>query len=83
MLARYSLFGLGWSVFMAFFAIGFTLRYKPIMEHFAPDYVVWAVLVTLWVGFFIPVIVIVFKPLATPHPRRMTWRRPKPTSPRS
>jgi putative peptide zinc metalloprotease protein len=64
-LARYSIFGLGWSFVMAFFAIGFTFRYKPIMENFAADYVVWAVLITLWVGFFIPVIVVVFKPLMT------------------
>jgi putative peptide zinc metalloprotease protein len=62
-LARYSIFGLGWLVVMALFAIGFSLRYKPIMEQFAPSYVVWAVLITLWVTFFIPVIVTVAKPL--------------------
>jgi putative peptide zinc metalloprotease protein len=62
-LARYSIFGLGWLVVMALFAIGFSLRYKPIMEQFAPSYVVWAVLITLWVTFFIPVIVTVVKPL--------------------
>ena len=63
-LARYSVFGTGWLVVMGFFAIGFSLRYKPIMEQFAPSYVVWAVLITLWVGFFIPVIVTVARPLA-------------------
>jgi putative peptide zinc metalloprotease protein len=63
-LARYSIFGLGWSVLAGCFAIGFTFRYKPIMEAFAPSYVVWAVLITLWVGFFIPVIIVLFKPLA-------------------
>ena len=63
-LARYSIFGLGWLVFMGVFAIGFSLRYKPIMEQFAPDYVVTIVLGTLWVVFFIPVIVTVAKPLA-------------------
>jgi len=62
-LARYSLFGLGWSFLAAFFAIGMTLRYKPVMENFAPEYVVWTVLITLWVAFFIPVLVIVAKPL--------------------
>ena len=50
MLARYSIFGLGWSFLAAFFVIGMTLRYKPIMDNFAPDYVVWAVLITLWVA---------------------------------
>jgi putative peptide zinc metalloprotease protein len=62
-LARYSIFGTGWLVVMAFFAIGFSLRYKPVLEHFAASYVVWAVLITLWVGFFIPVIVTIAKPL--------------------
>jgi putative peptide zinc metalloprotease protein len=62
-LARYSVFGLGWSSLAAFFAIGFSFRYKPIMENFAPSYVVWVVLITLWVGFFIPVIVVVARPL--------------------
>jgi putative peptide zinc metalloprotease protein len=64
-LARYSVFGLGWSSLAAFFAIGMSFRYKPIMENFAPSYVVWTVLVTLWVGFFIPVIVVVARPLVT------------------
>jgi putative peptide zinc metalloprotease protein len=64
-LARYSVFGLGWSSLAAFFAIGMSFRYKPIMENFAPSYVVWTVLVTLWVGFFIPVIVVVARPLLT------------------
>jgi putative peptide zinc metalloprotease protein len=62
-LARYSIFGLAWSALAAFFVIGITLRYKPIMAQFAPDYVVWAVLVTLWVGAFIPVIIVLAKPL--------------------
>jgi len=62
-LARYSLFGLAWSFLFAFFAIGMTLRYKPIMDQLAADYVVWTVLITLWVAFFIPVLVVVAKPL--------------------
>jgi Zn-dependent protease len=62
-LARYSIFGLVWSGLAAFFAIGMTLRYKPIMEQLAPEYVVWAVLITLWVGFFIPVLIVLVKPL--------------------
>jgi len=62
-LARYSVFGLVWSGLAAFFVIGMTLRYKPIMDDFAPDYVVWTVLITLWVAGFIPVIAAVGKPL--------------------
>ena len=62
-LARYSLFGLGWGFLAGFFVIGMTFRYKPIMDNFAPDYVVWGVLITLWIGCFIPVIIVVAKPL--------------------
>ncbi|MGH2968562.1 MAG: FHA domain-containing protein [Solirubrobacteraceae bacterium] len=63
-LARYSVFGLGWLALAAFFVIGLTLRYKPIMDDYAPDYVVWTVLITVWVGSFIPLIVVLAKPLA-------------------
>ena len=42
-----------------------TLRYKPVIESAGiPEYVVWTVLITIWVGCFIPVILIVAKPLA-------------------
>src|SRR3954447_20014778 len=58
-LARYSIFGLAWSILAGFFAIGMTLRYKPVMADFAPDYVVWTVLITLWVACFLPVILVV------------------------
>jgi Zn-dependent protease len=64
-LARYSVFGLGWFVLLAFFVIGLTLRYKPIMEDLAPDYVVWIVLITIWIAAFVPVLLAVAKPLAT------------------
>ena len=40
-----------------------TLHYKPIMANYAPDYVVWAVLITLWVVCFIPVFDVLLKPL--------------------
>jgi len=33
------------------------------MEQFAPEYVVWTVLITLWVFCFIPVLLILVKPL--------------------
>jgi Zn-dependent protease len=62
-LFRYSIFGLVWSLLAGFFAIGMTLRYKPIMDDFAPDYVVWSVLITLWVVCFIPVLIVLVKPL--------------------
>ena len=62
-LARYSLFGVVWLVLFAGIAIGFTLLYKPILDALAADYVVWIVLITLWTAFFIPVLIVVGKPL--------------------
>jgi len=62
-LARYSLFGLGWSFLAAFFAIGMSLRFEPVMVQLAPKYVVWTVLGTLWLALFIPVFITLGKPL--------------------
>jgi hypothetical protein len=62
-LARYSIAGLGWSILAAGFAIFMSLRYEPIMSAFAPSYVVWTVLGTMWLALFIPVFVALGKPL--------------------
>jgi putative peptide zinc metalloprotease protein len=62
-LARYSLFGLGWSFMAAFFAIGMSLRYKSILDSLAPAWIVWTVMATIWVALFIPVLVVTVKPL--------------------
>jgi putative peptide zinc metalloprotease protein len=62
-LARYSIAGVGWSILAAGFAIFMSLRYAPIMSEFAPSYVVWIVLGTVWVALFIPVFVVLGKPL--------------------
>jgi putative peptide zinc metalloprotease protein len=62
-LARYSIAGLGWSILAAGFAIFMSLRYEPIMSAFAPRYVVWTVLGTMWLALFIPVFVVLGKPL--------------------
>ena len=45
------------------FAVVLTLRYEPIMTALAPDWVVHVVMGTLWVAFFVPVVVVVGKPL--------------------
>jgi putative peptide zinc metalloprotease protein len=64
-LARYSLFGLGWSVLAALFAIAMTLRYRAALEAVAPaEWIVWTVMGTLWVAVFVPVLVVVGRPLA-------------------
>ena len=62
-LARYSIAGLGWSILAAGFAIFMSLRYEPIMSALAPQWVVWTVLGTLWLALFVPVFVVLGKPL--------------------
>jgi Zn-dependent protease len=58
-LARYSLFGLAWSCVAATFAIGMTLRYRPMLESLAPaDWVAWTALATVWIALFAPVAVV-------------------------
>jgi putative peptide zinc metalloprotease protein len=62
-LARYSVFGLGWSVVAALFAIGMSLRYKTVLNALAPAWIVWTVMATVWLALFIPVLAVIFKPL--------------------
>jgi putative peptide zinc metalloprotease protein len=62
-LGRYAIWGLVWSAAAGTFAVFFSLRYVPIMEQFTSKAVVYTVLATLWVAFFIPVIFVVGKPL--------------------
>jgi hypothetical protein len=62
-LARYSLWGLAWTVLAGTFAVVMSLRYEPIMSALAPKAVVWIVMGTLWVAFFVPALVVVGKPL--------------------
>jgi putative peptide zinc metalloprotease protein len=62
-LARYSLFALGWSVLAAAFVIATTLRYRPALEALAPSWIVWTVMATVWLAVFVPVLVVVAKPL--------------------
>src|SRR4051794_3622316 len=62
-LGRYALWGLVWSALAGTFAVVFSLRYVPLMEELAGRFATWAVLSTLWVAFFIPVLVVVGKPV--------------------
>ncbi len=62
-LARYSLWGLGWTVLAGGFAVALSLRYLPVMTSLAPDWIVYTVLGTLWVAFFLPAVWVVGKPL--------------------
>ena len=63
-LARYSLCGLVWSFVAALFVIAMTLRYRGALEAAAPaDWIVWTVMATVWIAVFVPVLVVVGRPL--------------------
>ena len=63
-LPRYSLFALVWSVVVALFAVGMTLRYRPTLEALAPaDWMVWTLMATVWILVFLPVVLVVGRPL--------------------
>jgi putative peptide zinc metalloprotease protein len=63
-LARYSVFGVGWSVLAALFAIAMTFRYRATLEAVAKhEWIVWTVMATVWIAVFVPVVVVVGRPL--------------------
>jgi putative peptide zinc metalloprotease protein len=63
LLIRYAAAGVAWSALAACFAAGMSLRYQSRLSAVASAPVVWGVLAVLWVGFFLPVIVVVGGPL--------------------
>jgi pSer/pThr/pTyr-binding forkhead associated (FHA) protein/Zn-dependent protease len=63
LLTRYAAAGIAWSVLAGCFAAGLSLRYEARLAQVASQPVVWSVLGILWVGFFLPVIVILVGPL--------------------
>jgi hypothetical protein len=62
-LARYSLWGIVWLVLAGAFAIAMTWRFVPFMTERFPDGVVYVVVGTLCLAFFVPVLFVVGKPL--------------------
>ena len=64
-LALYSLCALAWSVVVGLFAVGMTLRYRPVLAAVAPaDWIVWALMGTVWILVFLPVAVVLGRPLS-------------------
>jgi Zn-dependent protease len=61
-LMRYAAFGAVWSVLAACFAVGMSLRYEPVLAEIAPEPVVWAALSTVWLGLFLPVVILLGGP---------------------
>ena len=64
-LARYSVWGLAWTVLAGGFAVVLSIRYLPVMKALAPDWVVYTVMGTLWVAFFLPAVWVVAKPVVS------------------
>jgi putative peptide zinc metalloprotease protein len=62
-LARYGVFGVVWSVVAACFAVAMSLRYEKVFLQLTSKPVVYGVMATLWVAFFLPVIVVFARPL--------------------
>ncbi|WP_157592551.1 FHA domain-containing protein [Solirubrobacter soli] len=63
-LLRYSLWGVGWSILAACFAIGMSLRYEKVFLAITDNKaVVYGVMGTLWVAFFLPVFFVLGKPI--------------------
>jgi putative peptide zinc metalloprotease protein len=70
-LARYSLYGVAWSVVAALFAIGMSFRYREKIELVAHgrEWLVWLVMGAVWIAVFMPVVILVGRPLVE------RWRR--------
>ncbi len=62
-LARYSVFGLLWGVAGACFAIFMIQRFGPAMKAVAPDLMVDVIMYSLAVIVFVPVLLVIVKPL--------------------
>jgi putative peptide zinc metalloprotease protein len=62
-LTRYGAFGAVWSALAACFAVGMSLRYEPRLAAIAPEPVVWAGLCVVWLGLFLPVVILLGLPM--------------------
>lgn len=62
-LLKYSVAGIAWMVAAAGLGILMTLRFVPVMEQYADPAIVHLVLATLWAGMFLPVLILVGRPL--------------------
>jgi putative peptide zinc metalloprotease protein len=68
-LSYYTLATTVWAFVGALFAVGMTLHYKALLE-FAPAWVVYPVMASVWVALFIPFLITVGKPLLARLRRR-------------
>jgi putative peptide zinc metalloprotease protein len=70
-LARYSLFSIGWSVVGGSVAVAASLRYETAFARIAPPSVVWPAMATVWLGLFAPVFAMLLWPLVERRRLRM------------
>jgi putative peptide zinc metalloprotease protein len=57
-LVPYAAAGVVWSALAACFAVGMSLRYRARLAELLPGPVVWMAMAVLWVGFFLPVLMV-------------------------
>jgi putative peptide zinc metalloprotease protein len=73
LLARYSAWGLAWSVAAAAFAVVFSLRYEAALSTLVASWIVHVVMVCVWLACLAPVLFVVGPPLRErirgPRPR--------------
>jgi putative peptide zinc metalloprotease protein len=54
-LARYSVFALGWSVVVALAVVAMSFRYRSAFDTSAPEWIVWTLMAGVWAAAFAPV----------------------------
>jgi putative peptide zinc metalloprotease protein len=62
-LARYSLFALGWSALAGIFAVGLSIRYEPRLAAVLPSPFPWVALTAVWAAAFAPLVLALWGPL--------------------
>jgi putative peptide zinc metalloprotease protein len=63
LLVAYGFAGVVWTALAACFAVGMSLRYESRLTELAPEPAVWTALALIWVAMFLPVALMVGRPL--------------------
>ena len=63
LLVAYGFAGVVWTALAACFAVGMSLRYESRLAELAPEPAVWTALALIWVALFLPVALMVGRPL--------------------
>jgi putative peptide zinc metalloprotease protein len=68
-LRRYALLGLAWLAVAGCFAVGMSLRYRPVLEDMVGTGATWVAMTAVWLAVFAPLVLALGAPLA------QRWRR--------